>query len=147
MHIILLYLLYLTCIKSKGIAHAISYMHHDCIPILVHRGISGNNFYWTLRRHLSQILVKLDFLIWLLQSNFSCWYLWLYCYRWIVFFILYLISLHSPTYYFKKLAKWGIPYNHARLVTLLYVIMNWIIMHGSKQSLSIITVWEPIFRN
>ena len=42
-HIILLYLLDLTCIESKGIAHAISYMHHDCIPILVDRNISGNN--------------------------------------------------------------------------------------------------------
>ena len=27
----------------KDIANAISYMHHDCIPIIVHRDISCNN--------------------------------------------------------------------------------------------------------
>jgi tRNA A-37 threonylcarbamoyl transferase component Bud32 len=27
----------------KGIAHAISYMHHECIPVIVHRDISSNN--------------------------------------------------------------------------------------------------------
>ncbi|KAL1804452.1 hypothetical protein ACET3Z_033099 [Daucus carota] len=27
----------------KGIAHALSYMHHDCIPPIVHRDISSNN--------------------------------------------------------------------------------------------------------
>ncbi|KAF5475681.1 hypothetical protein F2P56_007460 [Juglans regia] len=27
----------------KGIAHALSYMHHECIPAIVHRDISSNN--------------------------------------------------------------------------------------------------------
>ena len=27
----------------KGISHAISYMHHDCISTIVHRDISSNN--------------------------------------------------------------------------------------------------------
>ncbi|KAF8023467.1 hypothetical protein BT93_F0847 [Corymbia citriodora subsp. variegata] len=27
----------------KGIAHALSYMHHDCVPPIVHRDISSNN--------------------------------------------------------------------------------------------------------
>jgi serine/threonine protein kinase len=27
----------------KCIAHAISYMHHECVPIIVHRDISSNN--------------------------------------------------------------------------------------------------------
>ena len=27
----------------KGVAHALSYMHHDCNPPTVHRGISTNN--------------------------------------------------------------------------------------------------------
>ncbi|KAF5475938.1 hypothetical protein F2P56_007692 [Juglans regia] len=27
----------------KGIAHALSYMHHDCIPAIVHRDLSSNN--------------------------------------------------------------------------------------------------------
>ncbi|KAF8023543.1 hypothetical protein BT93_F0907 [Corymbia citriodora subsp. variegata] len=27
----------------KGVAHALSYMHHDCIPPIVHRDISSNN--------------------------------------------------------------------------------------------------------
>lgn len=27
----------------KGIAHALSYMHHDCTPPIVHRDISSNN--------------------------------------------------------------------------------------------------------
>ena len=27
----------------KGIANALSYMHHDCIPPIVHRDISSNN--------------------------------------------------------------------------------------------------------
>uniref|UniRef100_A0A2N9I3P3 non-specific serine/threonine protein kinase n=1 Tax=Fagus sylvatica TaxID=28930 RepID=A0A2N9I3P3_FAGSY len=27
----------------KGVAHAISYMHHECIPVIVHRDISSNN--------------------------------------------------------------------------------------------------------
>ena len=27
----------------KSIAHAISYMHHECVPIIVHRDISSNN--------------------------------------------------------------------------------------------------------
>ena len=27
----------------KGIAHALSYMHHDCNPPIVHRDISSNN--------------------------------------------------------------------------------------------------------
>ena len=27
----------------KGIAHALSYMHHDCSPPIVHRDISSNN--------------------------------------------------------------------------------------------------------
>ncbi|RWR96590.1 MDIS1-interacting receptor like kinase 2-like protein [Cinnamomum micranthum f. kanehirae] len=31
----------------KGVAHALSYMHHDCIPPLVHRDISTNNILLT----------------------------------------------------------------------------------------------------
>lgn len=27
----------------KGIAHGISYMHHECIPVIVHRDITSNN--------------------------------------------------------------------------------------------------------
>ncbi|KAI6687765.1 hypothetical protein NL676_024593 [Syzygium grande] len=27
----------------KGVAHALSYMHHDCIPPIIHRDISSNN--------------------------------------------------------------------------------------------------------
>ena len=27
----------------KGVAHALSYMHHDCSPPIVHRDISSNN--------------------------------------------------------------------------------------------------------
>ncbi|MBA0614584.1 hypothetical protein Godav_014861 [Gossypium davidsonii] len=27
----------------KGVAHALSYMHHDCNPPIVHRDISSNN--------------------------------------------------------------------------------------------------------
>ncbi|KAJ7977199.1 putative Receptor protein kinase [Quillaja saponaria] len=27
----------------KGLAHALSYLHHDCTPTIVHRDISGNN--------------------------------------------------------------------------------------------------------
>ena len=27
----------------KGIAHSISYMHHECIPVIVHRDITSNN--------------------------------------------------------------------------------------------------------
>jgi serine/threonine protein kinase len=27
----------------KGIAHALSYMHHECIPSIVHRDITSNN--------------------------------------------------------------------------------------------------------
>ncbi|KAM3713798.1 hypothetical protein ACJW31_01G283500 [Castanea mollissima] len=27
----------------KGIAHALSYMHHECIPVIIHRDISSNN--------------------------------------------------------------------------------------------------------
>ena len=27
----------------KGIAHNISYMHHECIPVIVHRDITSNN--------------------------------------------------------------------------------------------------------
>ncbi|CDP20802.1 unnamed protein product [Coffea canephora] len=27
----------------KGVAHALSYMHHDCTPSIVHRDISSNN--------------------------------------------------------------------------------------------------------
>ena len=36
------------------------------------------------------------------------------------FFSYYILCLlHFPTYYFKRLATWGIPNNHASLVTLL----------------------------
>ncbi|KAK7847661.1 mdis1-interacting receptor like kinase 2 [Quercus suber] len=27
----------------KGIAHALSYMHHECLPLIIHRDISRNN--------------------------------------------------------------------------------------------------------
>ncbi|XP_020426550.1 MDIS1-interacting receptor like kinase 2-like [Prunus persica] len=27
----------------KGVAHALSYMHHDCLPLIVHRDISSKN--------------------------------------------------------------------------------------------------------
>ena len=27
----------------KSIAHALSYMHHECIPVIIHRDISSNN--------------------------------------------------------------------------------------------------------
>ncbi|XWS15012.1 hypothetical protein CRYUN_Cryun35bG0058100 [Craigia yunnanensis] len=27
----------------KGVAHALSYLHHDCSPSIVHRDISSNN--------------------------------------------------------------------------------------------------------
>ena len=27
----------------KGIAHSISYMHHECIPVIVHQDITSNN--------------------------------------------------------------------------------------------------------
>ncbi|KAK8334974.1 hypothetical protein V6Z11_A09G023700, partial [Gossypium hirsutum] len=30
----------------KGVAHALSYMHHDCTPPIVHRDISSNNILW-----------------------------------------------------------------------------------------------------
>ncbi|XP_065631575.1 probable leucine-rich repeat receptor-like protein kinase At1g35710 [Quercus suber] len=40
----------------KDIAHAISYMHHDCIPIIVHRDISSNNI--LLNSKLEQAFVS-----------------------------------------------------------------------------------------
>ncbi|KAK7830521.1 mdis1-interacting receptor like kinase 2 [Quercus suber] len=27
----------------KSIAHALSYMHHECVPVIVHRDITNNN--------------------------------------------------------------------------------------------------------
>ena len=27
----------------KSIAHALSYMHHECVPVIVHRDITSNN--------------------------------------------------------------------------------------------------------
>ncbi|KAI3923847.1 hypothetical protein MKW92_007819, partial [Papaver armeniacum] len=27
----------------KGVAHALSYLHHDCTPLVVHRDITANN--------------------------------------------------------------------------------------------------------
>lgn len=29
----------------RGVAHALSYMHHDCVPPIVHRDISSNNIF------------------------------------------------------------------------------------------------------
>ena len=29
----------------KSIAHALSYMHHECILVVIHHDISSNNFY------------------------------------------------------------------------------------------------------
>ena len=40
----------------KDIAHAISYMHHDCIPVIVHRDISSNNI--LLNSNLEQAFVS-----------------------------------------------------------------------------------------
>ena len=34
----------------KGIAHALSYMHHECIPLIIHRDISSNNILLNSKR-------------------------------------------------------------------------------------------------
>ena len=81
----------------KDIAHAISYMHHECTPIIVHRDISSNNILLNskLEAFISDFgtakLLDLDSSN---QLNNSCWDLWLYCPRFVL--VLYLLSSHFP---------------------------------------------------
>ncbi|KAI9080622.1 hypothetical protein K1719_037428 [Acacia pycnantha] len=54
----------------KGVAHALSYMHHDCNPPIVHRDISSKNVLLSanLQAHVSDFgaarFLKLDSVIW-----------------------------------------------------------------------------------
>ncbi|XP_026438471.1 MDIS1-interacting receptor like kinase 2-like isoform X1 [Papaver somniferum] len=46
----------------KGTADALAYMHHDCVPAIVHRDISSKTFCWTLNMMLEfLILVRRGF--------------------------------------------------------------------------------------